>query len=80
MSRSSSSDTPRGLSRRGFLQTAAGAGAGLVLARSLKAAPGGTSAAVETSPTGAADHTIRIGTGLAELAPDQIVSTTLYNG
>ena len=27
-----------------------------------------------------ADHTIRIGTGLVELAPEQIVSTTLYNG
>jgi FtsP/CotA-like multicopper oxidase with cupredoxin domain len=29
---------------------------------------------------GAADYTIRIGTGLVELAPDHIVSTTLYNG
>jgi FtsP/CotA-like multicopper oxidase with cupredoxin domain len=27
-----------------------------------------------------ADYTIRIATGLAELAPDHIVSTTLYNG
>lgn len=27
-----------------------------------------------------ADHTLRIATGLAELAPDHIVSTTLYNG
>ena len=27
-----------------------------------------------------ADHRLRIATGLAELAPDQIVSTTLYNG
>ncbi len=27
-----------------------------------------------------ADHTLRIGTGLVELAPDRIVSTTLYNG
>jgi FtsP/CotA-like multicopper oxidase with cupredoxin domain len=26
------------------------------------------------------DHTLRIGTGLIELAPDHIVSTTLYNG
>jgi len=26
------------------------------------------------------DYTIRIGHGLAELSPDQIVSTTLYNG
>jgi FtsP/CotA-like multicopper oxidase with cupredoxin domain len=27
-----------------------------------------------------ADYTIRIATGLAELGPDQIISTTLYNG
>ena len=26
------------------------------------------------------DYTLRIGTGLVELAPDHIVSTTLYNG
>lgn len=26
-----------------------------------------------------ADHRLRIATGLAELAPDRIVSTTLYN-
>jgi FtsP/CotA-like multicopper oxidase with cupredoxin domain len=27
-----------------------------------------------------ADYTLRIGTGLVELAPDHVVSTTLYNG
>src|SRR5690242_317208 len=27
-----------------------------------------------------ADYTLRIATGLVELAPDHIVSTTLYNG
>jgi len=27
-----------------------------------------------------ADYTLRVGTGLVELAPDHIVSTTLYNG
>src|SRR5262249_60015529 len=27
-----------------------------------------------------ADYTIRIGTGLVELAPDRILSTTTYNG
>ncbi len=27
-----------------------------------------------------ADYTLRIGTGLVELAPDHIVSTVLYNG
>jgi FtsP/CotA-like multicopper oxidase with cupredoxin domain len=30
--------------------------------------------------SGKADHTLRIANGLAELAPDHIVSTTLYNG
>jgi FtsP/CotA-like multicopper oxidase with cupredoxin domain len=35
-------------------------------------------AADNTSET--ADYTLRIGTGLVELAPDHIVSTTLYNG
>jgi FtsP/CotA-like multicopper oxidase with cupredoxin domain len=38
----------------------------------------------QTSPLNAAearaDYTIRIGTGLVELAPDRIVSTTTYNG
>jgi FtsP/CotA-like multicopper oxidase with cupredoxin domain len=32
------------------------------------------------SPQGAADHAIRIGNGLVELAPDRIISTTTYNG
>jgi FtsP/CotA-like multicopper oxidase with cupredoxin domain len=31
-------------------------------------------------PNGKADYTLRIGTGTVELAPDQIVSTTVYNG
>jgi len=31
-------------------------------------------------PEPAADYTIRIGTGLVELAPDRIISTTMYNG
>lgn len=29
---------------------------------------------------GRADHVLRIGTGLVELAPDTVVSTTTYNG
>jgi len=37
-------------------------------------------AAPARPPEGAADHTIRIGHGLVELAPDKIVSTTTYNG
>lgn len=32
------------------------------------------------SLTGRADYTLRIGTGLVELAPDTIISTTTYNG
>ncbi|MEZ0352601.1 multicopper oxidase family protein [Mycobacterium sp. pR1184] len=31
-------------------------------------------------PNGKADYTLRIGTGTVELAPDHIVSTTVYNG
>jgi FtsP/CotA-like multicopper oxidase with cupredoxin domain len=36
--------------------------------------------AQDPPPAGKADYVIRIGTGLVELAPDQIVSTTTYNG
>ncbi|MBB2200620.1 multicopper oxidase family protein [Gluconacetobacter tumulisoli] len=33
-----------------------------------------------SAPGEKADHTLRIATGLVELAPDRIISTTLYNG
>src|SRR5262252_5691490 len=50
----------------------------------LAARPGSSSAIAQTgaaSPPGErADYTIRIGTGLVELAPDRILSTTTYNG
>jgi FtsP/CotA-like multicopper oxidase with cupredoxin domain len=36
--------------------------------------------AADQAPEERADHTLRIGAGLVELAPDDIVSTTLYNG
>jgi FtsP/CotA-like multicopper oxidase with cupredoxin domain len=36
--------------------------------------------AVEQATTEKPDYTLRIATGLVELAPDHIVSTTLYNG
>ena len=36
--------------------------------------------AVGDDPTEKADYTLRIATGLVELAPEHIVSTTLYNG
>ena len=43
--------------------------------------PSGLSAAVAPpEAAGPADYTIRIGTGLVELAPDHIISTTTYNG
>jgi FtsP/CotA-like multicopper oxidase with cupredoxin domain len=66
------------MGRRELLQ-----GAGIV---ALSAAlPGGAEARPAAtgspgSPQGAADHTIRIGNGLVELAPDRIISTTTYNG
>jgi FtsP/CotA-like multicopper oxidase with cupredoxin domain len=34
----------------------------------------------QTSPATPADYTIRIGSGLVELAPDRIITTTVYNG
>ena len=36
--------------------------------------------AANEPPAEKADYTLRIATGLVELAPDHIVSTTLYNG
>ena len=44
---------------------------------------GGLLAACSRPPSttlGLADHTLRIGPGLVELAPDKMVSTTTYNG
>jgi FtsP/CotA-like multicopper oxidase with cupredoxin domain len=40
----------------------------------------GLASAVEESTAEKPDYTLRIGTGLVELSPDHIVSTTLYNG
>jgi FtsP/CotA-like multicopper oxidase with cupredoxin domain len=42
-----------------------------------RAAEQGTSA---PAPQGSANYTIRIATGVVELAPDRIISTTTYNG
>jgi FtsP/CotA-like multicopper oxidase with cupredoxin domain len=36
--------------------------------------------AIRAEPEAKADYTIHIGTGLVELAPDRIISTTTYNG
>jgi FtsP/CotA-like multicopper oxidase with cupredoxin domain len=71
------------MSRRTFLQTGAAIGGGVLLGPQLIRAQGmpmagGTAAAAPAS--GSADYTLRIGTGLVELAPDQIISTTTYNG
>ena len=40
----------------------------------------GTVPAIVRAADTKADYTLRIATGLVELAPDHIVSTTLYNG
>src|SRR5215469_13221335 len=61
------------IDRRTLLRSA---GASALLSVMPAAARAQTAAPAE----GPADHTIRIGTGLIELAPDQIISTTTYNG
>ncbi len=60
--------------RRRLLQL--GASAAFTGALPAACAPRGGSPA----PSGPADHTIRIGTGLVELAPNKIIATTTYNG
>jgi hypothetical protein len=50
------------------------------LSRRGAAQPGPVAAPSDPTPERPADHTIRIGTGLVELAPDRIISTTTYNG
>ncbi len=66
--------------RRDFLKwgglalTAASSGAGV------GAIAGCSRTAPPSPPNGKADYTLRIGTGTVELAPDQVVSTTVYNG
>jgi FtsP/CotA-like multicopper oxidase with cupredoxin domain len=60
------------MNRRAFLRTTA-------VAPLLGALPVGRRASSQTG-TASADYTLRINTGLVELAPDHIVSTTLYNG
>ena len=70
-----------GVPRRDFLKVAGLAG--IALTTSVHSLNTAKAAATQGSPTqlqGKADYTVRIGTGLIELAPNQIVSTTLYNG
>ena len=71
-------------SRRRFLLTSALAGGSVVLPSSARAQNSMQMPMPVTTPTppvqsGPADVTLRIATGLLELAPDHIVSTTLYN-
>ena len=67
------------LDRRKFLHLgAAGALGATIPQRALAQSAPPDSAA--PSPQGKADHTVRIASGLVELAKDHIVSTKLYNG
>jgi FtsP/CotA-like multicopper oxidase with cupredoxin domain len=63
--------------RRHFLELA---GAAAVAASVPVRIPALAENSAATAPGEAADYTIRIGTGPVELAPDHIISTTLYNG
>lgn len=63
--------------RRSLLKLAGATALSGVVAGSAKAQ---SSIAPASSLENSADHTIRIGTGLVELAPDRIISTTTYNG
>jgi FtsP/CotA-like multicopper oxidase with cupredoxin domain len=72
-----------GLARRDLFKLAGLAGLGLTAsARFLNAAEMTkiAGAPAQAPLEGNADYTLRIGTGLVELAPDQIISTTTYNG
>jgi FtsP/CotA-like multicopper oxidase with cupredoxin domain len=63
--------------RRDFLKLG---GAAIVAAGGPTIDRGVPQAGPAQTPQGRADYSIRIGTGLIELAPDRIVSTTTYNG
>jgi FtsP/CotA-like multicopper oxidase with cupredoxin domain len=63
------------LARRDFLKLS-----GLVALAPGIAPTSGAMAQASSPPEPQADYTLRIANGLVELAPDHIVSTTLYNG
>jgi FtsP/CotA-like multicopper oxidase with cupredoxin domain len=63
--------------RRNFLKTGGMAALGAAMPQVGTALAQGSSGQTDQPP---ADHTLRIANGLIELAPDHIVSTTLYNG
>jgi hypothetical protein len=52
----------------------------LKLGALLPVARGGLACAADQHAAGKADYTVRIATGLVELSPGHIASTTLYNG
>jgi FtsP/CotA-like multicopper oxidase with cupredoxin domain len=65
------------MGRRELLQGAGIMALSAALPRFVQAQPAGSP---QGPAQGVADHTIRIGNGLVELAPDRIISTTTYNG
>ncbi len=65
------------LDRRGFLKLGWTAALAAGAARMVAAAPAHPPPA---GPLARPDYTLRIATGLVELSPEHIVSTTLYNG
>src|SRR5690348_9807798 len=72
------------MDRRDFLKTASlsALAAGMLPAGSAVAAEMGhaMSPAPSVPLEGKAEHTLRIATGVLELAPERFVSTTMYNG
>lgn len=68
-----------GGTRREFLKWG-GAAAVLAAGGAAGAVPGCSRPAPPSPTSGKPDYTLRIGTGTVELAPDQVVSTVLYNG
>jgi FtsP/CotA-like multicopper oxidase with cupredoxin domain len=67
------------MDRRGFLKLASGSALAAGLPLPLRAHAEATRGDA-ASARGAADYTLRIGTGLVEVAPNHILSTTTYNG
>ena len=67
------------MSRRTFLAAGTALTGGLLLPR-LGHAQNPAVGIDSQPPQGPADYTLRIGTGLIELAPDRIISTSTYNG
>lgn len=66
--------TRRDVLRFGGAATLVGVGGGML------AGCDSATSSPTAAPTGKADYTVRIGTGLVALAPDTVVSTTTYNG